>query len=131
MAARRATAMIEFNETHHLAIFRAKGVLERKLADRLLIFILQMENAHSTPFNRLVDLQRILEIHLTSSDLYQLADERRHATTRMPACRSGIFAPSPLAYGVGRIYQALMEGSIIEVGVFRDGKATAEWLGVP
>jgi len=36
-----------------------------------------------------------------------------------------------LTYAIAKIYEELMEGSNIQVGVFSEGKEAAQWLGVP
>lgn len=44
--------------------------------------------------------------------------------------RAAIVAPSDLVYGLSRMYQILREGSMEDVGVFRDDAAAREWLGL-
>jgi hypothetical protein len=81
-----------------------------------------METALPTPFNRLLDLKGILEIHLTGTDLYRIAKRRRSSAEKIPACRSAIFAPSLLTYAIAKIYEELMEGSNIQIRVFDEVK---------
>ncbi|MBN2003944.1 MAG: hypothetical protein JXA21_11370 [Anaerolineae bacterium] len=45
--------------------------------------------------------------------------------------RMAIVAPSSHVYGISRVYQILREGSMEEVGVFRDAESAREWLGLP
>lgn len=123
--------MIQYNESLNLATCRPNGVFERNLANAVLGFLEAMEAAQAGGFNRLLDLTGIREIFLTGTDLYRIAKSRRSAAAKMPVCRSAIFAPSLLSYAIAKIYEELMEGSNIQVRVFSEVKATAEWLGVP
>ncbi|MBN2391004.1 MAG: hypothetical protein JXR84_09780 [Anaerolineae bacterium] len=45
--------------------------------------------------------------------------------------KAAIVAPANLVYGLSRMYQLLREGSMEEVGVFRDAESAREWLGLP
>ncbi len=45
--------------------------------------------------------------------------------------RTAIVAPTDMVYGLSRMYQILREGSMEEVGVFRDAGDAGKWLGLP
>ena len=123
--------MIQYDEALNLAICRPEGVFEKYSADEILSFLQEMETALPTPFNRWLDLKGLLEIRLTGTDLFRIAKKRRSSAEKIPACRCAIFAPSLLTYAIAKIYEDLMEGSNIQVGVFDEVKTTAEWLGLP
>ena len=123
--------MIQYDEALNLAICRPEGVFEKNSADEMLGFLQAMEPALSTPFNRLLDLKGLLEIRLTGTDLYRIAKRRRSSAEKIPVCRCAIFAPTLLTYAIAKIYEELMEGSNIQIGVFAELKTTAEWLGLP
>jgi len=44
--------------------------------------------------------------------------------------KAAIVAPTNLVYGLSRMYQILREGSMEEVGVFRDDDDARVWLGL-
>jgi hypothetical protein len=122
---------ITFDDTHRLAVYRPSGVLDMSLAAQLLDFLLAMENAHPDPFSRLLDLTAVVEIRLSGTEMYHIAQTRRVVTDGRGPFRTAILAPTLLAYGMGRMYELLMEGSAIQIGVFRDAEGAASWLGVP
>src|SRR5262245_23585013 len=123
---------VDYNPEHRLAICRPKGLLDGTFARLLLDFLLAVEEDPSQhPFIRLLDLVAIDEVHLTSRDVSDYSSARRAATNHLPHFRTAIVAPTPFANGTARFYETLMQGSKIEVGVFWDHRAAAEWLGVP
>jgi hypothetical protein len=83
------------------------------------------------PFNRFADLSKLTGIHLDFMELEDIAAERREATAGRPPVKSAFLAVSAPAYGIARMFAALMEPSPIEVRVFRKIEAAAQWLGVP
>jgi hypothetical protein len=122
---------VVYDDTHRLAVCRPEGVLDMSLAADILDFALALEAANPEPFDRLLDLTAVAEIRLSGDQMYHIAQVRRAATARRRPFRTAILAPSAFAYGTGRMYEVLMEGSAVEVGVFRDAGAAAGWLGVP
>lgn len=44
--------------------------------------------------------------------------------------KTAIVAPMDLVYGLSRMYQILREGSMEEIGVFRDLQDARQWLGI-
>jgi hypothetical protein len=122
---------IAFDDGYRLAVYRPEGLLDMGLAARLLEFLLALETADPEPFDRLLDLTAVAEIRLTAAEMFQIALTRRAAAAGRRPFRTAILAPSPLAYGMGRMYEVLVEGSAIRVGVYRDAGGAAGWLGVP
>jgi hypothetical protein len=122
---------IVYDDALRLALYRPAGVFDMPLVERVLIFMLALEDSHPEPFDRLVDFTAIAEIRLSSDQMYYVSRLRRDATARRRPFRTAILAPTPIGYGMGRMYEVLMEGSAVQVGVFRDATGAANWLGLP
>jgi hypothetical protein len=123
---------IEYNSQHRLAICRPKGLLDGEFSSQMLSFLLAVEEDPSQhPFNRLLDLSAIDEVRLSVLQLADYCKGRRTATDHLPEFRTAIIAPGALPNGTARIYEVLMQGSRIEVCVFWEPQAAADWLGVP
>ena len=123
---------IEYDSEHRLAICRVNGSFDGTFARQLLSFLLAVEEDPSQhPFNRLLDLSGVTEVHLTADEVSQFAKARRSATDHLPHFRTAIVAPSPLANGTARIYEMLMQSSKIQVSVFWEPNDAAVWLGIP
>lgn len=125
------TPRFTYDDARRLAVCRPAGVLDLPVATSILDFLLALEAAHHEPFDRLLDLTAVNEVRLSAGQVYQIAEARRAAVARRRPFRTAILAPAPIPYGMGRMYEVLMEGTAAEAAVFRDAAGAAGWLGVP
>jgi hypothetical protein len=122
---------IHFNRTYQLAICRPVRLFGEEHAKQLLNFLFAFESSNPEPFNRLLDLTSVRDIQLSVPALYEYARARREATAHLATFRTVIIAPDPSAQEVAQVYATLMEGSKIQVAIFRDPSSAADWLCVP
>lgn len=119
---------------HHLAYglvtWHPRGVYDDELADRIIEFMESKERILGEPFNRFTDLTGLERVDLSLEHVFKCA-ERRRKGYRGAKVKSAFFAVRMLPFSIARIYQELMEGSSIDVCVFRDRAEAAAWLGVP
>jgi hypothetical protein len=113
-----------------MMVARPKGVLNFDMAQRIVEFVEIKEVSLEKGFNRFCDLTRLEGIQLSSDDLVELANRRRAFNPNDIRVKSAFFATSPLAFGVARIYEQLLNSPRIEVRVFNDVEAAADWLAV-
>jgi hypothetical protein len=126
-----ASLHVEYFAEHRLAVCRPVAPLTEEAIDQLLDFILGLEARTPESFNRLLDLALVNDFPFQSAVIYRYAALRREAIADLPPCRTAIIAPNPQAETVAKIYESLMHGSNITVGVFGDAKAAANWLEAP
>ena len=117
-------------EKDALMVGRLTGVLDAKMAEKLVDFIEAKEVVTETGFNRFCDLSQVAGIHLSSDDIQQLAVRRRGFNPNDIRVKSAFFATEPLAFGISRMYEQMLNSPRIEVRVWGDMKIAAEWLGV-
>ncbi len=125
-----------FSRTHFhpdlkLETWHPEGELNATMAAHMVNTINVEDRMIDEPFNRFADLSKLTGIHLDFMELEDIAAERREATAGRPPVKSAFLAVSAPAYGIARMFAALMEPSPIEVRVFRKIEAAAQWLGVP
>ena len=120
-----------FHPDLQLETWYPEGVLDEAMANRMVRFIGFEEKVLDEPFNRFADLSKITAIHLDFKELADLARDRREAYAERPPVKTCFLAVSAPAYGIARMFGALMEPSPIEVEVFRKVEDAAQWLGVP
>jgi hypothetical protein len=113
-----------------LMVARPKGILDAAEALRIVEFVEIREAQIETGFNRFCDLTQVDGIHLLSADLGSLAVRRREFNPNSVHVKSAFFATDPLAFGIARMYELLLNSPRIEVEVFKDMQAAADWLGV-
>jgi hypothetical protein len=113
-----------------LLIWQPEGVFDEELGNRMLEFMEREERTGTQPFHRYADLTRITDIRLRFGHTFQVAERRKALYPGKPV-KAAIYCEWVVGYGLARMYEALMEGGPIEVRVFRERDAAAEWLGVP
>jgi len=120
-----------FHADLRLETWYPEGVLDGPMAAFMANCISFEERMVGVPFNRFTDMSGLTAIHLDFMEIADLATQRREAYGHGPAVKSAFFAPQRPAYGVARMFAALMEESPIDAQVFRRVEDAAQWLGVP
>jgi len=119
-----------YHPTYELVTWHPRGVYDDELADRIVEFMESKERILGKPFHRFTDLTGLERVNLSLEHVFKCA-ERRRKGYRGAKVKSAFFAVRMLPFSIARIYQELMQASSIDVCVFRDRAAAAEWLGVP
>jgi hypothetical protein len=117
-------------DSEALMVGRPNGILDAQTAERIVDFVEIKEEQLEAGFNRFCDLNRLDGINLSSEDLLQLAARRRAFNPNAVHVKSAFLAAHPLAVGVARTYELLLQSPRIEVRVFQDLESAAEWLSV-
>ena len=82
-----------------------------------------------TAVHRVVWDLRELEISDTStSDLREIANRQLRDRPDLPEARAAIVVSRDLAFGMGRMVEAYLEGAPVDVHVFRDIPEALDWL---
>ena len=123
--------VIHMVENDRLMVGRLEGILDAGTTEGIVEFIEIKEAQVETGFNRFCDLSRMESIQLSCEDIHQLAGRRREHNPNDIKVKSAILATNPLAFGIARMYEQLLNSPRIEVRVFDDLQGAAAWLGVP
>lgn len=108
-----------------------EGVLDAIVATFMAHYIGFEESVANRPFDRFTDFTGLTAIRLEMEDIANLVALRRASYQDRTPVKSAVLAVEAPAYGVARMFAALMEPSPIEVRVFRTAEEAAHWLGVP
>jgi len=117
-------------EVDGLLVARFAGVLDATGAGQVVDFVESKELAAGTEFNRFCDMTQLEGIHLSTNDILQLAARRRMFNPNVMRVKSAFFATEPLAFGISRMYEQMLNSPRIEVRVWGDTQTAAAWLGV-
>jgi hypothetical protein len=117
-------------ESEALMVSRPNGTLDSVDAMRLVEFIEIKEVDMETGFNRFCDLTQVDSIQLSAEDFLKIAARRRSFNPNDIHVKSAFLATHPLAFGIACLYQQLLNSPRIEVRVFKELDAAAEWLAV-
>ncbi len=113
-----------------LLVGRPKGVLDAETINKIVEFIEIKEEQTETGFDRFCDLTRLESINLSFDEVQQLAKRRSLFNPNDFRVKSAFLAIHPVAFGIARMYEELLKSARIEVRVFREMEAAAEWLEV-
>jgi hypothetical protein len=113
-----------------LMVGRPKGILDAQTAARIVELVEIKEVETETGFNRFCDLSRLEAIQLSLAEVEQLGERRSLFNPNQVRVKSAFLATNPLAFGIARMYQQLLNSPRIEVRVFSELDVAAEWLGV-
>ena len=114
-----------------LMVLRDRGTLTRERVKEIVEFLDKEEERTHEPFNRFTDMSGIDAIELDLSFVYEIALHRRLAYANRPRVKSAFYVTTPAAAQVVRVHAFVTKDSPIEVKMFTQLNAAAEWLGVP
>ncbi len=113
-----------------LLVARPLGIFDLKNAEALIDFLEVKEEVTESGFNRFTDLSRLKGIQLATFDVVQLAARRRAFNPNDIRVKSAFLAADPLAFGIARMYEHVLNSPRIEVKTWWDLQSAANWLGV-
>src|SRR5271154_2431510 len=115
---------------HALVIGRLEGILDAKTAEAIVKFVEIQEEHLEMGADRFCDLSGLEGIDLSCADIQRLTDRRRAFNPNDIHVKSAFLAHDFLTLGIARMYEQLLNSPRIEVRVWTDLQAAAEWLGV-
>ena len=113
-----------------VVVARLRDVLDAPMAVKLVEFIEIKEAEIETGFDRFCDLTHLDGIRLSTADIVALANRRRAFTPNDIHVKSAFWATDPLGFGIARMYEQLLNSPRIEVRVWDDKQAAADWIGI-
>jgi len=113
-----------------LMVARPKDTLDAQTAERIVEFIEIKEEQLETGFNRFCDLTRLEGINLSFAEVLSFAVRRGAFNPNDIHVKSAFLAANPLGHGIARMYEHMLHSPRIEVRVFGELEAAAEWLAV-
>jgi hypothetical protein len=122
--------MLDYKMTGGLLVARPLGTVDAQTAEEIVDFIEIKEEELETGFNRFCDLTFVEGIKLSCLDIFLLASRRREFNPNSIPVKSAFLAINPLAVGIARMYEQMLDSPRIEVRVWRDLEQAAGWLEV-
>ncbi len=119
-----------YHPAQHLVTWHPTGALDNDCADRVVDFLESQEQIEGATFHRFTDMTGHTRIQIGLDHIVRLARRRRQSYAGPPV-KSAFFAMRLISVNVAHMYAELMAGSNLQVCVFRDRAAAADWLGVP
>lgn len=124
-------AHVLFRKELSLILWRPRGILDQRLVNEIVAFIETAERRANKPFNRFSDLSALDMVDLNFKFVFHIALHRRLSAAPKPAVKSAFYVTSPATAHYARLHAMLTDYSPLDVSLFTDRAAAAEWLGVP
>jgi hypothetical protein len=122
---------VEFHQDIGLLVYRPRGLLDRAAVNKIISVIGELEFTLKKPFNRFLDTAAADVVDLNLEYIRGVSLYRRRFYGNRPPIKTAILATDSSVAEYARLHASLTEGSPIDVRVFQDRKAVAQWLGVP
>jgi len=124
-------AEVQFLEDVRLLVWRPRGMLNEAALKQIRELIGDLEATSDKPFNRFTDSEALEAIDLNFRYVFDFSLFRRLAYAGRSPVKSAILVPSIARAHYSKMHELLTRHSSIEVRIFEDREAAAQWLGVP
>jgi hypothetical protein len=120
----------DIDQRAEVVLFTAEGVFT---AEEFLLCIGEVvaDSRFRRGFSHFVDLREVERFPVDGEDTRRRVGVDIDLGPRLGDAKIAIVSSRNHVYGISRMYQALMEGSDIQVETFRDVAKAREWLGLP
>jgi hypothetical protein len=118
---------LRYYPAHRLIAWQPQGTLDDLMLDQIADWLVGIEKA-SLPLN---DLSQLTALAVRTRHVFEFARKRAEQFTGVEPVRTALFSDDWVGHAIARIYESLMEDTLIEARAFRDLAWAAEWLGVP
>ena len=121
---------LRYYPDHRLMAWQPQGTLDDLMLDQIAEWLVHIEKAFF-PFKRFVDFSQLTTVAVRTGHIFKVARRRAEQFTGVEPVRSALFSEDWVAFGIARLYESLMENTLIEARAFRDLTKAAEWLAIP
>ena len=122
---------VEFHEDIRLLVWRPHGLVNKAAVNKIISVIGELEITSKEPFNRFSDTVGADAVDLNFEYIIHVSLYRRSFYGKRPPIKSAILATDETLIHYAKVHALLTQGSPINVRVFQDRAAAAEWLEVP
>lgn len=124
-------AHVLFRKELSLILWKPRGILDQAVVSQIVAFVDTAESRASKPFNRFMDMSALDMIDLNFRFVFEIALHRRLTAAPRPPVKSAFYVTSPATQHYVKLHAMLTDYSPLDVSLFTDRAAAAEWLGVP
>jgi hypothetical protein len=121
---------LRYYPAHRLMAWQPQGTLDDLMLDQIAEWLVDIEKV-SLPFKRFVDFSQLTAVAVRTRHVFEFARKRAEQFTGVERVRTALFCDDWVGFGIARLYESLMEDTLIEARAFHDLARSAEWLGIP
>ena len=121
---------LRYYPEHRLMAWQPQGTLDDVMLDQIADWLVDIEKV-SLPFKRFIDFSQLTTVAVRTSHVFKVGRRRAEQFTGVEPVRTALFSDDWVCHAIARLYESLMEDTLIEARAFRDLAPAAEWLGIP
>ena len=121
---------VRYYPAQRLIAWQPQGTLDDLMLDQIADWLVGIEKA-SLPLKRFVDLSQLTSVAVSTRHVFEFARKRAELFTGVDPVRTALFSDDWIAFGIARLYESLMQDTLIEARAFRNLAWAAKWLGIP
>ena len=121
---------LRYYPDHRLMAWQPQGTLDDLMLDQIAEWLVHIEKAF-LPFKRFVDFSQLTTVAVRTGHVFKVARRRAEQFRGVEAVRTALFSDDLVGLAIARLYESLMENTLIEARAFFDRAKAAEWLAVP
>ena len=115
---------------HRLMAWQPQGTLDDLMLDQIADWLVDIEKVFP-PFKRFIDFSQLTTVAVRPGHVFKVARRRAQQFTGVEPVRTALFSDDLVTLAIARLYESLMEGTLIEARAFSDLVRAAEWLAIP
>ena len=122
---------VRFRKELSLLVWRPRGILDEAIVNEIIAFVETVEANNKEPINRFSDLSALDAVDLNFEFVFHIALNRRLSAAPKPPVKSAFYITSSATRHYAKLHALLTDFSPLDVALFTERAAAAEWLGVP
>jgi hypothetical protein len=115
---------------HRLMAWQPQGTLDDLMLNEIADWLVDIEKVFP-PFKRFIDFSRLTTVAVRPGHVFKVARRRAQQFTGVAPVRTALFSDDLVTLAIARLYESLMEGTLIEARAFYDLAKAADWLAIP
>jgi hypothetical protein len=121
---------LRYYPAHRLVAWQPQGTLDDLMLDQIAEWLVDIEQEY-LPFKRFVDFSQLTALTVRTRHVFKVARKRAEQFRGVEPVRTALFSDAWIGLGIARLYESLMENTLIEARAFFDLARAAEWLAIP
>ena len=124
---------LRYHPDHRLIAWQPQGTLDDLMLNEIADWLVDIEKP-SLPFRqskRFIDFSQLTNVAVRPGHVFKVARRRAQQFTGVEPVRTALFSDDLVTLAIARLYESLMEDTLIEARAFYDLAKAAEWLAIP
>ena len=121
---------LRYYPAHRLIAWQPQGTLDDLMLNQIADWLVDIEKVFP-PFKRFIDFSQLTTVAVRPGHVFKVARRRAQQFTGVEPVRTALFSDDLVTLAIARLYESLMEGTLIEARAFSDLARAAEWLAIP